>query len=168
MRSHGVLPLLLLCASGTAAEEPVPSAITVSFAAGEQTLHGLLYRPSGAGPFGALLYNHGSAPGLLSNAAFELIAPELVAHGWVFFAPYRRGQGLSAQAGRYVGDEIAAARQRGGEELARRTLVRLLAGEQLHDQLAALAWLRSQRFVRPQQVAVMGNSFGGIEALLGA
>jgi len=33
-------------------------------------------------------------------------------HGWVFFGPYRRGQGLSASAGRYIGDETAEAKKR--------------------------------------------------------
>src|SRR6202008_3156281 len=33
---------------------------------------------------------------------------------------------------------------------------------------SALTWLRAQKFVKPDQVAVAGNSFGGIEAVLGA
>lgn len=77
-------------------------------------MHGLLYKPKGAGPFPKVLYNHGSAPGLLNNQAFDAIAPVLVEHGWVFFAPYRRGQGLSEAAGRYIMHEIAVARLRCG------------------------------------------------------
>ena len=34
--------------------------------------------------------------------------------------------------------------------------------------LAALTWLRAHSFVKPDRVAVAGNSFGGIEAVLGA
>jgi carboxymethylenebutenolidase len=34
--------------------------------------------------------------------------------------------------------------------------------------MAALAWLRKQDFVRPNRIAAAGNSFGGIEAVLGA
>ena len=30
-------------------------------------------------------------------------------HGWVFSGLYRRGQGLNASAGPYIGDQIAAA-----------------------------------------------------------
>src|SRR5215475_5636595 len=70
----------------------------VTINAGSRTLSGVLYRPVGLGPFPAVLYNHGSAPGMLNNQAFEAIGPQFVARGWVFFAPYRRGQGLSAQA----------------------------------------------------------------------
>ncbi len=47
-------------------------------------------------------------------------------------------------------------------------MVRLLETDHLNDQLAALAWLRTQSFVKPDQIAVAGNSFGGIEAVLGA
>jgi carboxymethylenebutenolidase len=140
----------------------------VSFNSGARVLHGLIYKPVGTGPFPAVLYNHGSAPGMLNNEAFELLAPIFVAHGWVFFAPYRRGQGLSGDAGPYIGDEIAAARSRGGEAVAVESMVRLLSTEHLQDQLAALSWLKSQPFVRASRVAAMGNSFGGIETVLGA
>jgi carboxymethylenebutenolidase len=141
---------------------------TVSFNSGDKVLHGLLYKPAGTGPFPTVLYNHGSAPGLLNNQAFELIGPLFTARGWAFFAPYRRGQGLSSDAGSYVMDEAEAARARGGEVLAAQTVLRLLSTEQLQDQMAALGWLKKQSFVRPAQIAVMGNSFGGIEAVLGA
>jgi carboxymethylenebutenolidase len=141
---------------------------TVSFNSGDKVLHGLLYKPTGTGPFPTVLYNHSSAPGLLNNQAFELIGPMFTASGWAFFAPYRRGQGLSSDAGAYVMDEVEAARARGGEVLAAQTVVRLLSTKQLQDQMAALGWLKKQSFVRPTQIAVMGNSFGGIETVLGA
>jgi dipeptidyl aminopeptidase/acylaminoacyl peptidase len=141
---------------------------TVSFPSGNKVLHGLLYRPSGSGPFPAVLYNHGSAQGLTNNQAFDLIAPFFTARGWVFFAPYRRGQGLSSDAGPYVLDEIKTARTRGGAQLAEQTLVRLLETEQLQDQRSALTWLKAQSFVRADGVAAVGNSFGGIETVLGA
>ena len=47
-------------------------------------------------------------------------------------------------------------------------MVRLLETDHLNDQLAALAWLRTQKFVEGDRIAVAGNSFGGIEAVLGA
>src|SRR5215469_18029063 len=85
-----------------------------TFPSGELTLHGALYRPNGAGPFPAVVYNHGSAAGMASKGAFEALGPVFTSHGWVFFGPYRRGQGLSASAGKYIGDEIAAATKAGG------------------------------------------------------
>ncbi len=141
---------------------------TVSFDSGGKTLRGYLYKPAGSGPFPTVLYNHGSSPGTINNAAFELLGPMFVAHGWAFFAPYRRGQGLSSDAGEYIGDAIAAARAKGGLPVAADTMVRLLSTDHLQDQLAALSWLRTQSFVTPGQIAVMGNSFGGVETVLGA
>src|SRR5712692_695627 len=140
---------------------------TVTFPSGEITLHGVLYKPEGAGPFPAVIYNHGSAPGMMSKEAFAALGPVFASHGWVFFGPYRRGQGLSASAGPYIGDQIAAAEKAGGVSAAAATMVRLLETDHLDDQFAALAWLRKQSFVRPNRIAVAGNSFGGIETVLG-
>jgi carboxymethylenebutenolidase len=154
---------------------------------------------------------------MLSNAAFDAIGSEFARRGWIFFAPYRRGQGLSAAAGLFIGDEIASARQHGaivalpfvipvslaalglivvimrkkrawirGTCIAlvvmltiaavylnsiragAETMVRLLETDHLDDQIAAYDWLRLQDFVQSDRIAVAGNSFGGIQAVLGA
>jgi carboxymethylenebutenolidase len=47
-------------------------------------------------------------------------------------------------------------------------MIRLLGTDHLNDQLAALAWLKTQDFVAPDRIAVAGNSFGGVESVLGA
>jgi carboxymethylenebutenolidase len=125
------------------------AAETVSFKSGDKILHGLLYKPNGPGPFPAIVYNHGGAAGMLSKEAFDALGPVFVSRGWVFFGPFRRGQGLSASAGPYIGDQIAAAKKNG------------MAA-------AALEWLRQQAFIRSDRIAVAGNSFGGVEAVLGA
>ncbi|SPF39740.1 Dienelactone hydrolase [Candidatus Sulfopaludibacter sp. SbA4] len=146
----------------------LPAADIVAFPSGEITLQGVLYKPEGTGPFPAVVYNHGSAAGMLSKEAFDALGPAFVSRGWVFFGPYRRGQGLSASAGPYIGDQIAAAEKNGGVSAGAAAMVRLLETDHLNDQLAALAWLRKQGFVQPDRVAVAGNSFGGIETVLGA
>lgn len=151
-----------------ASHTTLAGAEVVSFPSGKLTLRGTLYKPEGKGPFPAVVYNHGSAPGMLSKMAFEALGPIFARHGWVFFGPYRRGQGLSASAGPYIGDEIEAAQKKGGISAAAATMVRLLETDHLNDQLAALAWLRAQNFVKPDQIAVAGTSFGGIETVLGA
>ena len=161
-----LLSFLLFSMLPTSAASPEPE--DVSFRNGAITLQGTLYRPEGKGPFPAVVYNHGSAPGMLSKQAFEALGPVFARHGWVFFGPYRRGQGLSASAGPYIGDEIAEAKKKGGMTAGAATMVRLLETDHLNDQLAALAWLRTQSFVDPDRVAVAGNSFGGIEVVLGA
>lgn len=102
--------LVAFVSAATFAQNPVThSANVVSFSNEKLTLGGLLYKPEGEGPFPALLYNHGSAPGMRNNQAFENIGPLFVERGWVFFAPCRRGQGLSESAGPFIGDEISRA-----------------------------------------------------------
>src|ERR1700732_1630390 len=140
---------------------------TVTFPSGEITLHGVLYKPEGTGPFPAVIYNHGSAPGMMSAQAFAALGPVFASQGWVFFGPYRRGQGLSASAGPYIGDQIATAEKNGGTPAGAAAMVKLLETDHLNDQLAALAWLRKQNFVQAHRIAVAGNSFGGVETGLG-
>jgi carboxymethylenebutenolidase len=140
----------------------------VPFPSGTLTLHGVIYKPEGTGPYPALLYNHGSAEGMNSNEAFERLGPMLVKRGWIMFAPYRRGQGLSRDAGPYIVDEMSAAARRGGDKAYYNTMVRLLTTDHLNDQLAAFAWLKQQKSVQSDRIAVIGNSFGGIETVLGA
>lgn len=145
-----------------------PASEIVTFPSGSRELHGVLFKPDGNGPFPAILYNHGSAAGMLSQQAFDALGPIFVRNGWVFFGPYRRGQGLSVQAGPFIGDQIDAAKEQGGMAAGAATMVRLLETDHRDDQLAGLAWLRRQPFVDSRRIAVAGNSFGGIEAILGA
>jgi dipeptidyl aminopeptidase/acylaminoacyl peptidase len=174
----GVLMLACLaigagaCRARRRTSPPPPSApVTgevVSFASGNVALRGVLHKPKGPGPFPAVLYNHGSAPGMLPVTAADALGPVFAARGWVFFMPCRRGQGLSAAAGPYIMDEIGAAQRRGGQPAAAAEMIRLLETDHLNDQLAGLAWLRASGFVQPDHIAVAGNSFGGIETVLGA
>lgn len=134
----------------------------VTFPSGALTLHGVVYEPNGDGPFPAILWNHGSYGDPM--VAFDELGAAFVARGWAFFGPFRRGQGLSAAAGPYIMDEIGRAGMFGKGK----AMVRLLAGDHLDDQVAAYAWLKTRPFVTPNRIAVGGNSFGGIETVLGA
>jgi carboxymethylenebutenolidase len=154
-------------ALGPAFAGAAPPPQTVTFPSGTLTLSGVLFTPEGTGPFPAVVYNHGSAAGMISKEAFDTLGPVFARRGWVFFGPYRRGQGLSARQGPYIGDEIDKAKKEGGIVLAAATMVRLLETDHLNDQLAAREWLRKQSFVDSKRIAVAGNSFGGIETLLG-
>src|SRR2546423_58854 len=88
----------------TAQTEPLTQQ-EVTFAAADLVLHGRLFVPDGAGPFPAVVWNHGSekAPG----PYFPGLARPFVAAGYVFFAPFRRGQGTSP--GPYIMDQVQAA-----------------------------------------------------------
>jgi len=56
----------------------------------------------------------------------------------------------------------------GGQAAYSATMVRILETDHLNDQLAALTWLKKSPFVKGSSVAVAGNSFGGIQTVLGA
>ena len=157
----------LFYSSLSLADRTANAPMVVHFSSGKLKLGGELFKPAGDGPFPVLIYNHGSAPGMLNSQASKAIAPLFVEKGWAFFMPYRRGQGLSSAAGKFIGDEIEAARKEGGLTEASATMVRLLQDDHLSDQLAAVAWIKTQKFIDTKKIAVAGNSFGGIETVLG-
>lgn len=138
----------------------------VSFPSGDLTLRGELFLPQGKGPFPVVLYNHGSAPKMWNSEASAIIAPMFVSKGWAFFMPYRRGQGLSEDQGPYIMDEIRAAKWTifGSSS---ETMISLLTTDHFNDQVAALTWLKQQDFVQKDRIATLGNSFGGIQVVLG-
>lgn len=138
----------------------------ISFPSGELNLRGVVYLPKGSGPFPAILWNHGAWGDPM--VAFDNLGPIFTARGWLFFGPFRRGQGLSSSAGPYIGDELDRAGKSGGSEAEAAKAVSLLTGAHLDDQLAAYAWLKEQSYVIPARIAAGGNSFGGIETVLGA
>lgn len=130
------------------------------------TLGGILYKPYGEGPFPTVLYNHGSAPGALNNQAAEILGPLYAKHGWVYFMPYRRGQGLSMEAGPYIMDAVEKVQQQHGPQKASQKLIELLSTDHLNDTMAGYNWIIKEGFVKKSQIAVAGNSFGGILTVL--
>jgi len=67
------LLLSAVLSSPSSSHDATWSGEVVTFRSGELTLHGVLYRPDGAGPFPAVVYNHGSAPGMLGKEAFGVL-----------------------------------------------------------------------------------------------
>jgi dienelactone hydrolase len=155
------IALLLLCGSFVLTASEV-----VTVPSGKLTLHGVLHKPDGPGPFPAVVYNHGSGRNYARQ--FDALGPLYASHGYVFFAPYRRGQGLSSDAGPYIGDLMDKEGKAHGRPAQNRLMVKLLESEHLEDQLAGLAWLARQPFVNRNRIAVAGNSFGGIQVVLAA
>jgi len=77
------------------------------------------------------------------------------------------GAGIECLRGSVYWRPDRGCRESRGVSAAAATMVRLLETDHLDDQLAGLAWLRKQSFVQPNRIAVAGNSFGGIETVLG-
>lgn len=151
-----IVALTSLAAAGTA-ESAVAQPELIGFRSAGLELRGFIWKPAGAGPSPAILWNHGSEkrPGTV-----DAVAPFFVSRGYVFFVPHRRGQGRSP--GPYIMDQLKTA----GSPSDRSLMLVKLHEAQLGDQLAALTYLKSLPFVDQGRLAVMGFSFGGIQTML--
>jgi len=65
-----------------------------------------------------------------------------------FFHAVSTRQGLSADAGPYISDLIDKAKKTGGQSNAVKVMIELLTQDHLDDQMAALAWLKTQNSSR--------------------
>jgi len=135
---------------------------------GDMTLGGLLWRPTGRGPFPAVFINHGSGrtrEELERLGPYERQAdnfgPVFARHGYVLLYLFRHGVGpstdLGANAVELMNEEFAAH----GQAARNAAPMTLLEGRELADALAGLSFLRHLPEVDPRNVAVVGHSFGG-------
>jgi carboxymethylenebutenolidase len=153
-----VVPLALLSLARGAGAQPGEAEL-VSFPGPRGELRGYLYKPAGAGPFPAILWNHGSErlPGWQPD-----LAAFFTGRGFAFFLPHRAGHGKSA--GRFLAEEVDGAR---GPPRGDRTMVQTQEDAN-RDVVAAGEWLLKQPFVNAKSAAMVGCSFGGIQTLLSA
>jgi carboxymethylenebutenolidase len=135
----------------------------VSFPSGDLILRGYLYKPQGAGPFPAIIWNHGSEK--LPGQQPEL-ARFYTMHGFVFFLPHRHGQGRSP--GDYIQDLIEQYRAIVKNRTLFQKYVVSLHEEYNQDVVAAVEWLKGQPFVDQQYLFMSGCSYGGIQTILTA
>jgi dienelactone hydrolase len=167
-----ILGGMVLISVLAAAEGPTPGK-TVEVRNGSVTLHGLLWRPQGKGPFPAVLLNHGSGRtreqlerlGPYEKQA-DLLGPVFARHGYVFLYLFRRGVGLSADQGANAFDLMNQQAAAHGQEARNALQMKLLENGDMTDALAGLEFLRAQPDVDVSKVAVIGDSFGGSLTLL--
>jgi dienelactone hydrolase len=150
----------------TAPRYPGPDTVLVQ--SGGLALRALLWQPSGAGPFPAVLFNHGSystgAP--LTSDELAVLGPVFARRGYVFLFLCRQGIGLSSGEGTADGDLMSQAFATEGQDGRNRVQLELLQGAELNQAASALAYLRALPQVDPGRVAVIGHSFGGSLTLL--
>jgi dienelactone hydrolase len=135
----------------------------VSFTSGDLVLRGFLYKPDGAGPFKAVIWNHGSEK--LPGRQPEL-AKFYLKQGFVFFLPHRHGHGQSP--GDYIQDSIEKYRAIEKDRTLFQKYVVRLHEEYNRDVVAAVEWLKGQPFIDKQYLVMSGCSYGGIQTLLTA
>lgn len=138
----------------------------VSFTSGPLTLGAMVFRPSGVGPFPAVVYAHGNEPD--PSSLLETVGPALAARGYLVFGPHRRGSGLSAAAAPNLLRTLTAVEQREGAAARARVALAELEGPQLDDIAAAITAVKARPDVLADEVFMMGNSFGGVLVLLAA
>lgn len=121
---------------------------------GPKHLFGRVYKPQGTGPWGVVLWNHGSE----KNPGPQ---PELAAfynaHGYILFAPVRSGHGNNP--GPYIVDEQKQT------DAAGKIVLHDKANE---DVAAALEWIKAQPYVDKNRIFISGVSYGGIQTLISA
>ena len=159
-----VLTLTLAKAQGQTRGGPE----TVVIHNGSATLHAVLWRPQGRGPFPAILLNHGSGRtredlerlGPYEQNA-EKLGPVFARHGYVFLYLFRRGVGLSSDQGANAVDLMNSESAARGLEARNALQLQLLDNREMGDALSALKFLRALPYVDPKDVALVGHSFGG-------
>ena len=145
----------------------------VAIRSGDVTLHAMLFRPAGRGPFPAVLINHGSGrtPEELTQSGpyeeqAETLGPVFARHGYLCLFLFRRGVGLSTAAGSNAVDLMNAEFAARGQDARNQLQLQLLDGRELNDAAAGLAYLRDLPDVDSKRLALVGHSFGGSLTLL--
>ena len=141
---------------------------TVAVHNGSVSLHAMLWRPQGRGPFPAILLNHGSGRsreelerlGPYERNA-EKLGPVFARHGYVFLYLFRRGVGPSADQGANAVDLMNTEFAAHGQEARNALQLQLLENRDMADALSGLKFLRALPYVDARDVATVGHSFGG-------
>lgn len=175
--------LIALMLSGVCLAQPTKQLAprTVEIVSDNLHLKAYLWVPLGRGPFPAILFNHGRSdsprqhwqhsqylPGGTLTAAAELLGPVFAKHGYVFLFLFRRGEGPSADQGRFVGHLLQQEENTHGVDARMHLQTTLLTTDHLDDGLAGLAFLKRLPQVDIHRIAVVGHSFGGQLTLLEA
>jgi carboxymethylenebutenolidase len=172
--SFFVLGLLLpAAASGQSPQTIAPQVVDIP--SGNLHLKAYLWKPVRTGPFPAVLFNHGRSNEpqqhtrkLTITAAAQVLGPVFVKHGYAFLYLFRRGEGLSADQGQFIGDLLQHEGSAKGEEARKHLQFVLMTTDHLDDVMAGLAFLKSLPEVDAQRIVVAGHSFGGQLTLLAA
>jgi carboxymethylenebutenolidase len=176
IRRASIVLVVLSCSFGQMKGQDFVAPDTISLRSGALTLTALLWRPSGPGPFPALIFCHGnyaskSIPGTVDSLLGSITPTSLLGrvfarNGYMFFALFRKGVGLSRGQGETSLDLLNTALQEKSLDERNALQVHLLETEQLEEMRAGLKVLRSRPDVDTNRLAVIGHSFGGSLALL--
>jgi hypothetical protein len=145
-----LVPLVLTLTVATGWGQSSGGPETVVVRSGSATLHAMLWRPQGRGPFPAILLNHGSGRtredlerlGPYERNA-EKLGPVFARHGYAFLYLFRRGVGLSTEQGANAVDLMNRESAAHGQEARNALQLQLLQNREMDDALSGLKFLRS-------------------------
>jgi carboxymethylenebutenolidase len=162
------LAVAVLTSLAEAGGQPTASPEALDVRSGALTLRAQLWRPSGSGPFPAVLFNHGSysTDDPLPPSEPETLGAVFARHGYVFLWLHRQGTGLSRAQGVSDGDQMARALKADGVEGRNRVQLQLLENEQMNEASDAIVRLRARDDVDARRIGVVGHSFGGSLSVL--
>jgi carboxymethylenebutenolidase len=168
LRAFLLLPFTIALALATSWGQTSGGDETVVVHNGSATLHAMLWRPQGRGPFPAVLLNHGSGRtreelqrlGPYERNA-EKLGPVFARHGYVFLYLFRRGIGPSADQGANAIDLMNSEFATHGQQARNALQLQLLENREMADTQSALQYLRALPYVEVRDVAAIGHSFGG-------
>ena len=128
------------------------------YPSGKLRIQAYVYKPEGAGPFPAVIYNHGSRPGHeREQRPFAYFGDMVAKSGYVVIVPERRGYGRSE--GVPFSEEI-------GDDKGPRFVAR--QQQEADDVIAAAEFAKTLSYVDGTRIGVVGWSFGGIVSVLAA
>lgn len=162
------VPLVLTLTVATAWSQTPGGSEAVLIHSGSATLHAMLWRPQGHGPFPGILLDHGAGRthedlerlGPYEQNA-EKLGPVFARHGYVFLYLFRRGVGLSADQGASAVDLMNSESEAHGQGARNALQLQLLENREMADAQSGLKFLRALPYVDARDVAVVGHSFGG-------
>ena len=148
---------------------------TIVVPSGALHLKAFLWTPPGSGPFPAVLFSHGRSNDpqphtstLRITEEAQILGSVFVKHGYAFLYLFRRGEGLSADQGSFIGDLLQREEAAKGEESRKHLQFVLMTTDHFDDVTAGLSFLRGLAEIDTHRIAVAGHSFGGQLTLLEA
>lgn len=155
----------ICCALSAAWAEDVTGEL-LTFPCAGQTRPAFLYRPEGPGPFPVIVWLHGHANNLVdAGTTYEYIelARLFVNDGYVLFVPDRH---MHSFVDSDFSEPLRGKSKDDKDAEAGKTVEKLEINRK--DVLAALAWIRAQKYIKPDRIVLMGWSSGATQALLAA